>query len=279
MPARCGPILEIRDRTLLVDPDRMTDFSDSYVGTIDALSKTRGFIVSLPVHWTEGEMNRFAYPTSMVAHIDGRPIVEDVFSAYGAVAQWRWSDEATPYMAGAVERSYCCQYRETDLDFVQRLLTEEGLAWRFEQSDDGAGMVLFADSTQLSAVPEDPSSELDGGIRFHNVRAGEQQDTVQALRAQRQISASLTTVLSYDYKAKQAVSASMPSRLQNGSQIGLLESYDVAGQYAYARFHRPSKRANKFLSRFFVRCVSGRLRLPARRRKAACKNRQAIDHF
>ena len=40
---------------------------------IDALSKTRGFIVSLPVHWTEGEMNRFAYPTSMVAHIDGRP--------------------------------------------------------------------------------------------------------------------------------------------------------------------------------------------------------------
>ena len=161
-------------------------------------------------------------------------IVEDVFQAYGAVAKWRWSDEASPFMADAVARSYCCQYRESDLDFVQRLLTEEGLAWRFEQTEDGPGAVLFADTTQLTAVPEDPSSELEGGIRFHNVRAGEKQDTVQALRAQRQISASLTTVLSYDYKAKQAVGASMPSRLQNGSMIAQLESYDVPGQYAYA---------------------------------------------
>jgi type VI secretion system secreted protein VgrG len=161
-------------------------------------------------------------------------IVDDVFAAYGAVAKWRWSDEAGPFMADAVARSYCCQYRESDLDFVRRLLTEEGLAWRFEQTEDGPGTVLFADTAQLTAVPEDPSSELDGGIRFHNVRAGEQQDTVQALRSQRQISASLTTVLSYDYKSKQVVGASIPSRLKNGSLIGDLESYDVPGQYAYA---------------------------------------------
>ncbi len=160
-------------------------------------------------------------------------IVEDVFSAYAPVAVWRWSDEAGPFMADALARSYCCQYRESDLDFVQRLLTEEGLAWRFEQTEDGPGAVLFADSTQLTAVPEDPSSEADGGIRFHNVRAGEKQDTVQALRSHRNIGASLTTVLSYDYKAKRIVGASVPSRLQNGS-IGQLESYDVPGQYAYA---------------------------------------------
>lgn len=93
---------------------------------------------------------------------------------------------------------------------------------------------MFADSTQVSAVPEDPSSEADGGIRFHNVRAGERQDTVQALRSQRSISASLTTVLSYDYKAKQVVAASSPSRLKNGNKIPPLESFDVPGQYAYA---------------------------------------------
>jgi Rhs element Vgr protein len=161
-------------------------------------------------------------------------IVEEVFESYGAVAKWRWSDEAGPFMADAVARSYCCQYRESDLDFVQRLLTEEGLAWRFEQTEDGPGAVLFADTTQLSAVPEDASSEAGGGIRFHNVRAGERQDTVQALRAQRSISASLTTVLSYDYKSKQAVGASAPSRLYNGSAVPQLESYDVPGQYAYS---------------------------------------------
>ena len=161
-------------------------------------------------------------------------ITDEVFATYGPVAKWRWSDEAGPFMADAGARSYCCQYRESDLDFVQRLLTNEGLAWRFEQTEDGPGAVLFADTTQLTAVPEDPSSHADGGIRFHNVRAGEEHDTVQALRAQRQISTSLTTVLSYDYKSKQVVSASMPSRLQNGSLIAQLESYDVPGQYAYS---------------------------------------------
>jgi type VI secretion system secreted protein VgrG len=160
-------------------------------------------------------------------------IVEEVFAVYSPVAKWRWSDEAGPFMDGAEARSYCCQYRESDLDFVQRLLTEEGLAWRFEQTEDGHGAVLFADTSQLTAIPEDPSSEADGGIRFHNVRAGEKQDTVQALRAQRGIGASLTTVLSYDYKTKKCVAASVPSRHQNGSLIPELESFDVPGQYAY----------------------------------------------
>jgi uncharacterized protein involved in type VI secretion and phage assembly len=48
------------------------------------------------------------------------------------------------------------------LDFVQRLLTEEGLAWRYEQLDDGVGVVLFADSSQESATPEDASSKAGG---------------------------------------------------------------------------------------------------------------------
>ena len=171
-------------------------------------------------------------------------IVDSVFAAYAPVALWRWSEETGPFMEGALPRSYCCQYRESDLDFVQRLLTEEGLAWRFEQTEEGPGAVLFADSTQLSAVPEDPSSKTDGGIRFHNVRAGERQDTVQALRAQRTISASLTTVLSYDYKAKKAVAASSPSRLQNGNKVPPLESFDVPGQYAYANAQQAQRYAD-----------------------------------
>ncbi len=40
---------------------------------VAALSTAQGFIVALPIHWTEGEMNRFAYPTSMVAHNDRLP--------------------------------------------------------------------------------------------------------------------------------------------------------------------------------------------------------------
>ena len=161
-------------------------------------------------------------------------IVDSVFESYLPRARWRWSDDAGPFMKDAVPRSYCCQYRESDLDFIQRLLAEEGLCWRFEQHDDGPGAVLFADSTRLCAVPEDPSSEADDGIRYHGVRPGEQQDTVQSLQATRHLHASLATVLSYDYKSRQVVAGSAPSRIRNGSKLPVLESFDVPGQYAYA---------------------------------------------
>ncbi|WP_139143406.1 type VI secretion system Vgr family protein, partial [Janthinobacterium sp. HH104] len=81
-------------------------------------------------------------------------IVDEVLQAYAPYALWRWSDEVASFMQEAGERSYCCQYRESDYDFVRRLLTEEGLAWRF----DGQAMIVFADSSQVCATPEDASS-------------------------------------------------------------------------------------------------------------------------
>jgi len=136
-------------------------------------------------------------------------------------------------MADIPPRSYCCQYRETDYEFVERLLTEEGLAWRVEETEDGHGLVLFADSSQETAIAQDASSEQDGGIRFHGARVGEKGDTIQALQARRRVVSTLTTLLSYDYKAKKAVAASAPSRQQFG-KLPTLESYDVPGQYAFA---------------------------------------------
>ncbi|WP_371860196.1 type VI secretion system Vgr family protein [Pseudoduganella plicata] len=160
-------------------------------------------------------------------------IVDDVLGAYQPLAQWRWSGETDAFLADVPPRSYCCQYRETDYEFVGRLLTEEGLAWRVEETDDGHGLVLFADSSQETAVPQDASSAQDGGIRFHGARVGEKGDTIQALQARRRVVSTLTTLLSYDYKAKKAVAASAPSRQQFG-KLPTLESYDVPGQYAFA---------------------------------------------
>jgi uncharacterized protein involved in type VI secretion and phage assembly len=94
-------------------------------------------------------------------------------------------------------------------------------------------MVLFADCSSDSGVPEDPSC-LGRGVRFLGAHAREQSDTVQALAAMRSVTATSSTVLSYDYKAKKVVAASSPSRLSNGSQLPALESFDVPGQYAYA---------------------------------------------
>ncbi|MGK5058591.1 type VI secretion system Vgr family protein [Janthinobacterium sp. LB2P49] len=162
-------------------------------------------------------------------------IVDSVFQAYAPQADWRWSGDTGPFMAEAQPRSYCCQYRESDLAFVTRLLSEEGLAWRFEEHEGGHCLVLFADSSALSAVPEDASSAQGGGIRFHGARAMEQADSIQALSRARVLRTSVATVLSYDYKAKKAVSASVPTRLApGGKNAPVLESYDTPGQYFYA---------------------------------------------
>jgi len=116
-----------------------------------------------------------------------------------------------------------------------RLLTEEGLGWRFEETEDGACMVLFADSTQDGALAEDASSAAGGGLRYHAARVGESQDGIQWLRANRRLHASLVTLLSYDYKARRSVAASVPTRHAAGSgKAPALESYDHPGQYFYS---------------------------------------------
>lgn len=125
-------------------------------------------------------------------------IVDSVFAEYRPHARWVWSADVRPFMADATPRSYCCQYRETDYEFVIRLLTEEGLAWRFEEHVDGGRMVLFADSSQLSAAPEDASSKAGGGIRYHAASALEQRDSIQYLQAHRKLGVAIVTVLSYD---------------------------------------------------------------------------------
>ncbi|PQO87891.1 type VI secretion system tip protein VgrG [Massilia phosphatilytica] len=160
-------------------------------------------------------------------------IVDTVFDAYLPQARWRWSDEVRPFMADVPPRSYCCQYREADLDFVRRILTEEGLCWRFEDSGGDPCMVLFADSSLPGALPDDVCSAADGGIRFHGSSAVERQDTVQLLRTRRSLQASMTTLLSSDYKAKQIVAAEAPTRFAVAPGLPSLEAFDAPGQYAY----------------------------------------------
>lgn len=161
-------------------------------------------------------------------------IIDSVFTSYLPLARWRWSDETASFMNETVPLDYCCQYRESDLDFIQRLLTEAGLGWRFEQTQDGPGVVLFADSTQLTAFPEDPISEADGGVRFHRAGACERHDALQALWSTRKLGTSTVTMLSYDFKSKKVVVGSASSKLRNGSKLPALESFDTPGQDTYA---------------------------------------------
>ncbi|HYR26503.1 MAG TPA: type VI secretion system Vgr family protein, partial [Aquabacterium sp.] len=175
-------------------------------------------------------------------------IVEDVLADHRDIAAWRWDDDVADYVAQGLfarnqgQRSYCVQYRETDLAFVQRLLAEEGIAWRVEedaQAPGGHALVFFVSSR---TQPQDPTSAgvLGGpGIRFHGSSSQEAQDSIQALVAVRQLWPTATVVQGWDYKAHAAITAEVPTAQEWGGDEARslqqwLSSYDPTGDFLWS---------------------------------------------
>ncbi len=158
-----------------------------------------------------------------------RQIVDEVLQAHGDLASWQWAEGCDALLGDRV-RSYCVQYRESDLDFVQRLLAEEGLGWRLQddaQARCGNGMEIFADSVRL---PESAASTE--GVRFHRSDATESSDSIQLLGRQRQLTSTRVSVLSDDYRRVSSIARQLP--VDGGGTQSQREHYDPAGAYAFA---------------------------------------------
>ena len=60
-------------------------------------------------------------------------------------------------------REYCVQYRETDLDFISRLLEEDGITYRFEHEQGEHTLVLVDATTSFPDVPGDATLIFNSG--------------------------------------------------------------------------------------------------------------------
>ena len=171
-------------------------------------------------------------------------IVEATLADYAAYGSWRWSPCVGQLLADATEggvRSYCVQYRESDFDFLARLLAEEGIGYRFEEADagrPGPTLVFFADSTAAGSCPENvaSASALGGaGIRFHRDGVQEEQDTIQAFGGVRGQPVATLSAVSYDYKTGAVVAAEVPTIGAVGGDNAIwLEAYDSTQGYAWS---------------------------------------------
>ncbi|CUJ77732.1 type VI secretion system Vgr family protein [Achromobacter dolens] len=151
-------------------------------------------------------------------------ILTDVFADYPLAA---FAFEITEPLAPRPVRT---QYRETDLDFVLRLMAEAGLSFRFDhqqgegQADGGGARHRLVVFDARAARPANPAASL----RFHRSDATESEDSVTRFGAARALRANTVTRVAWNDRALLAHGAHAESALDAGA-LPPLEDYDYDG--------------------------------------------------
>ncbi|SEN06439.1 type VI secretion system secreted protein VgrG [Duganella sp. CF517] len=134
------------------------------------------------------------------------------------------------------------QYRESDLEFLQRVLAAEGLSWRFEHDQDAQEgsaepegdqkqakhKVVFFDSKTVA-----PETEGGAALRFHGVRATDSEDAIDEFNALRRIQANAVTISSWDPTQLVAPAAEQTTSLDIG-ELPALSIYDGSAERRHA---------------------------------------------
>ena len=135
------------------------------------------------------------------------------------------------HTATASPRSYCLQYRESDFDFIVRLLHEEGYAWRFEHIDGDHPQVKLVVFDDAYSLPPAASAR----VRFHRSDATEEEDGLTDWSAARQVVSGNVALASFDYQPVSTQHTGDQTRIQQGRSGDALQStlqdYDPQSLY------------------------------------------------
>jgi type VI secretion system secreted protein VgrG len=123
--------------------------------------------------------------------------------------------------AALPEREYCVQYRESDLNFVSRLMEEEGIFYFFEHDEDKHTLVLTDKKSAIQPCPDQETAS------YHPITGGQMaEDSVYSLELLRQVHSGSTALADYNFETpKVSLSVSVA-----GEQKG--EIYDYPGRYS-----------------------------------------------
>jgi type VI secretion system secreted protein VgrG len=154
-------------------------------------------------------------------NMDVPTIVREVLTDAGIPA-----DHYDPQIAGTyATREYCVQYRESDFDFLSRLLEEEGIHYFFRHTED-AHVLVTGDAPECHPdVPGDPV------LLFNETSFGSVPDKeVGRFRFRREIRTGKSMVRDFDFK-KPTLDVSATGELADPGDEGSLEDYDYPGGF------------------------------------------------
>lgn len=118
-------------------------------------------------------------------------IIEAVFKDHAAIAQYELK-----LVRSYRKRVYCVQYRETDFNFVARLMEDEGIYWYFEHgAKEHKLMLVDAPSAHppIDGIKKVPFFDNEG-------QAAPDTDTVSSWQCTRAVKAGKTGLTSYDFE-------------------------------------------------------------------------------
>ena len=137
------------------------------------------------------------------------------------------------------DRDYCVQYRETDLNFISRLMEDEGIFYFFEH-EQGKHTMVLADkpsTNQPCPVQSSVHYEEEGGF-------GEREDTVLEWTVTEQLRPGLATLRDHNFQLPdKKLEFPEPTSIPRGDN-STLEIYDYPGDYAKL-FNKPEERLGK----------------------------------
>jgi type VI secretion system secreted protein VgrG len=175
--------IDLEAHEILVDEIRGSNAQLSLTDPEGRVRSLSGVIARLEMLATDGAVDRYRYRIHLVplpnllAFRHGFRIFQDasvpevvksVIDTAGLPAGCRRFDLAGSY----AKRDYCVQYHETEWRFLCRLLEEEGIHFRFDQTADGHAMVVADTSGKApKAEPATLAFVADAGLHGTELRA------------------------------------------------------------------------------------------------------------
>ncbi|HUG96865.1 MAG TPA: type VI secretion system tip protein TssI/VgrG, partial [Nitrososphaera sp.] len=132
---------------------------------------------------------------------------------------------------------YCVQYRESDLNFVSRLMEEEGIFYFFKHTKSGHELVL-ADSAEACEACEHQSEVRfapEGGVDER------EKDVVLSWNSQQEIHPGKHVLRDYHFQMPGKLLEVNETTKKAVGESSKLEVYDYPGEYAL-RFNKPDER-------------------------------------
>lgn len=125
--------------------------------------------------------------------------------------------------------TYCVQYRESDFDFVARLLEHEGIYWYFEHADGEHKLVLVDSQSAHDASPACESLPFyEGGAD-----APPDQELVSAWRFSSSVIPGQVTLRSYDFE-RPSTDLKVDKKKARRHELADYEVFDYQGDYTQA---------------------------------------------